>query len=363
MVQGVWPSSPEPGQNRRVLTSDDTGTTIAGRLAAWLTERYGAPVSVDGPVENRGEGFDSLIYLVRYRSEALPAAWRQPLVLRVKSGVDRLDEARREAAIHDWVVARGYPAPTILAVLEPGVVHDRPVQVIERAGGVLALDQVRRAPWETRSISRQLAGLQVRLHGLDPAEFPAGDDLVDRRLGLTREVAARLDHRPLADALDAVDHLAPSLRAAPAHVCHGDFHPLNVLVDRGGARPATVIDWTDAAVGDRHGDVARTIVLFEMAPVAASNAAERAVLRVAGPRLARVYTREVDRLMPLDANRIDRWKPVHLLHGWSQALAVREGVFDPPGATNDDRRDRLPQGLEETLARRFSTALVAARSR
>ena len=69
-------------------------------------------------------------------------------------------------------------------------------------------------------------------------------------------------------------------------ICHGDFHPLNVLVD---GDDAWLIDWTDAALGPREGDVARTLLLFEVASIAAGSSVERAALSWLGPRLERRF--------------------------------------------------------------------------
>ena len=43
-------------------------------------------------------------------------------------------------------------------------------------------------------------------------------------------------------------------------LCHGDFHPLNVLLHQG---RAAVIDWVDATRGNPLADVARTVVLMQ----------------------------------------------------------------------------------------------------
>src|SRR5262249_52720866 len=44
-------------------------------------------------------------------------------------------------------------------------------------------------------------------------------------------------------------------------LCHGDFHPINVLGD---ASQPVVIDWPDAARGDPAADVCRSYVLLRL---------------------------------------------------------------------------------------------------
>ena len=90
------------------------------------------------------------------------------------------------------------------------------------------------APWKTPRLLARLAELQARLHELDPSHFPtdgASEDLADRRLGLVRTTVTETHDSDLRHGLDRVEALLPELRDARAVACHGDFHPLNVLVD------------------------------------------------------------------------------------------------------------------------------------
>ena len=84
--------------------------------------------------------------------------------------------------------------------------------------------------------------------------------------------------RAAAASLREIERVQDRLEVADPVVCHGDFHPLNVLVAPGG--PALhVIDWTNAGVGDRHGDIAWTLLWFQIAAVAAPRPAERVLMR------------------------------------------------------------------------------------
>jgi len=147
-----------------------------------------------------------------------------------------------------------------------------------------------------------------------------------------------------------IECVADRLRDAPPAVCHGDFHPMNVIVS---GRRGAVIDWTDAGVGDRYGDVARTLLLFEIASIAASNAVERLALRRIGPTLGRWYRRSYAADAPLDQERIALWTPVHLLHGWSQVRGLHAGRFA------DDGTERIPASFGDELRRRFEAAMMA----
>ena len=167
--------------------------------------------------------------------------------------------------------------------------------------------------------------------------------MVDHRLSLPRQVVAQLDRPDLAAALDG-PRLAPRALDGPAVVCHGDFHPLNVMVD--GER-ASVIDWTDAGLGPRETDVARTSLLFHIAAIAADGAVERAVLKLAGPRLSRRYLKTYEAGARLDPTRMCMWEVLHGVHGWAQVEMLHAGGFEGSSSAqagpDPAERSRLPR--------------------
>ena len=142
--------------------------------------------------------------------------------------------------------------------------------------------------------------------------------------------------------------IALALNTGPTLVCHGDFHPLNVIVN---GDTATVIDWTDAGLGDAMGDVARTALLLRVAGVATAEPALRSVLRAAAPALSRMYLRNYRQIAPFDPARFRLWTTIHLLHGWTQVRALHAGAV---GSASE--RAQIPEGLAPWLKRRYDLA-------
>jgi aminoglycoside phosphotransferase (APT) family kinase protein len=327
----------------------------ADRLCQFLMNTFGGAVELAEPMTTSGRGFDSDIYFVRVVGASLPEAWSGPLVVRVKTRLDAITEARYEAEVQDWAANHGFPVPRVLHVFERGELADGPAQVIERAPGHLLLDSVMRHPWHARRLLHQMAGLQARLHQLDTSGFPAGGDLLGNRLRLTGLTADALEHAGLNAALGRINTITHELRAAPQAVCHGDFHPMNVIV---AGDSMSVIDWTDAGLGDRHGDIARSLLLYNVAYIAASTRTQRIALRRLGPILGRMHRVAYERVLPIDSRRLWMWTAVHALHGWSQAIGARAGAF-PDGHTRHAAADRIPPELVEELHRRFDVAMNA----
>ena len=112
---------------------------------------------------------------------------------------------------------------------------------------------------------------------------------------------------------------------------------------------------SDARLGDRHGDVARTLLLFEVAAIGADKRSDRVVLRAAAPWLQRRYRQAYEHHAPLDLNRIRLWEPAHLLHLCSTVLAMRSVLTPelgaPPART-------LPIGLQSWAESRFRTSIA-----
>jgi hypothetical protein len=149
----------------------------------------------------------------------------------------------------------------------------------------------------------ELLELMVTLHRrVHAVAAPEGVPDLKQRLAVRIEAAERLPtvrrHALLAqlDAMPGGDRL-----------CHGDFHPFNIL---GLDRHARVIDWLDASRGDPAADVCRTYVLISAydpgvaAAYVEAYGADRAAIEawlplVAAARLVENVPAEFDRLAEL----------------------------------------------------------------
>ena len=331
---------------------------VADAVARWAVERFGGQVEIaDSPSMIAG-GLDSYVHAIDLRGATLPPEWVQPLVVRILPSLDRAPQAASEAAAQSWSAAQGYNAPKVLAVLGPADGLELPAQVMERAPGTTMLRAVTSKPWRTRRLIDQLAELALRLHALPVDGWPGSTDpmaLVDQRLNLPRRVLDHVDVPGLREAVDLATELGPSATVGPSVVCHGDFHPLNVVVDR---EDACVIDWTDAGLGPREADVSRTLLLFNVAAIAAESRLERGVLRFVGPRLERRYRLTYEAGAELDPSLIRRWEVLHAVHGWAQIAMLHAGGFE--GASSADPA-KVPVGVVDFLRSRIDLALAGER--
>jgi aminoglycoside phosphotransferase (APT) family kinase protein len=338
-----------------VTSAVEQAAAMSEALREWLATEFGGTITDHSPPAMAAGGFDCAVFLLHFSGDRLPPEWTQPLVARVPPSAERFAPFERETRLQGWCADHGYPAPPPVTLLPPGVVGDLPVQVVARAPGEVMTSALTATPWRMRGLVAALARTQAALHRVPLPPWAEPDQpewsLLERRLALVRMLAPTLASDGVPERLAAVDARAPLLRVGQPIICHGDFHPFNVLVHR---RQLAVIDWTDCGIGDHHGDVARTALLFELPGIAAVQRSARAAMRPVGRALARSYLHAYHCLAPLEPSRLALWRPVHLLQLWVQALADEREVFGPSLAGTRYRR-----GLAAALLARLDAELDA----
>ena len=235
------------------------------KLLSYLSGRLGAGVDFASPPARLSGGFDTTI--MAFRLANAPAEYSGELILRWMAGIGRPDQVRREAAAHAALVAQGFAAPRVLAAEPEGDVLGAPFLIMERLPGCNMVDNVKQSAGRIFRLTRDLAHTHVlmhrvpgeallasaREHGLDPALFTLAGEL--------GRLAARVERSGLRGLERGIDWLARNQPSAAREVvCHGDYHPLNVVMD--GERVAGVVDWSQAIVAEPAFDIAATRVLL-----------------------------------------------------------------------------------------------------
>ena len=95
--------------------------------------------------------------------------------------------------------------------------------------------------------------LQIKVHSFTVPNLNSQKEKMNRKISQT--------------SLDATTRyeLHTRLNALPAHnkVCHGDFNPSNIIIDKKGT--PHILDWAHVTAGNASADVARTYLLFCLA--------------------------------------------------------------------------------------------------
>jgi aminoglycoside phosphotransferase (APT) family kinase protein len=160
-----------------------------------------------------------------------------------------LSAVEQETHISQIVHATGLPVPATGGMIEIG---DRHGILFERIDGPTMLRQLGAKPWSAIPLLHAFADLHLSMHAHTMSELPS------QRQHLSQEIrqASALPAKWTAAALAALDHLPDGNR-----LCHGDYHPDNVLLSPHGP---IIIDWSEATAGNPLADVARTALIFRM---------------------------------------------------------------------------------------------------
>ncbi|MDX1615922.1 MAG: phosphotransferase [Candidatus Promineifilaceae bacterium] len=214
-----------------------------------------------------------------------------------------------EARIAAAVQRAGVAAPAVGPRVE---VDGRTGLVYEKVQGEPMTTALTSRPWRTDRLARQLADLQAALHArVGPETLPA-------------------QHARLQAKIEAAEPLSAELRQAPLRLlaglpqgdrlCHGDFHPGNVLMAEQGL---VFIDWMDASRGHPLADLARSSLLISRGQLPDGTPLRWLIERIRS-RFHRVYLDHYRREQPWDEAQFSAWLVVNA------AARLTEGVPEAP---------------------------------
>ena len=306
---------------------------LARRLVPYLRHVLGVPaLDLDGAPEPLGGGFDTEVHA--FRLQSAPAGFRGPLVLRVFRAHHSPALVTREQATQNALDDQGYPVPRVLLVSLDLAPLGAPFAVMERVPGVPLMSRV-------VGMAGVLAEAQARLHALDPVplrstllDLDGYLDAMDRRVG----TASLVGLMPLVAWLRA-------RRPPPGAVvvCHGDFHPQNVMID--GRAVSGVLDWPNAVLAEPAFDVAATFNILRHVPAGVVVPGPRRWLAAGAQRLlAARYLAAYRRRRPVDAGRLAYYEVATALRALVRGGEARRRAAGAPLPTALDRSpycDRL----------------------
>ncbi|MER3482071.1 MAG: aminoglycoside phosphotransferase [Meiothermus sp.] len=178
--------------------------------------------------------------------EAEVFAWGEGHVLKLFWPEFSKADAGWEAGLIQQIWLMGLPSPKVEDVLET---DGRWGIVLERVEGIPLTQYIESDLTRMHFAAQMLGVLHRQIHARPAAQLPS------QRQKLVRS----LETSPLSE--PEKELLLAHLAALPdgTSLCHGDFHPENVLVNERGIQ---VIDWPNATCGNPVADVARSALLI-----------------------------------------------------------------------------------------------------
>ncbi len=199
-----------------------------------------------------------------------------------------------EAMVAHAITTAGIPSPAAGEIVE---VNHRRGLVYERVSGISMLQDMNTHPWTIFKHARTLAELQVKINQLSIS------GLWSYKEGLMHSIyrAPHLDDELRARVLKYLAALEDGEK-----VCHGDFHPGNVLLTEKGA---VVIDWMTASSGNPWADVARTSMLLTIGAKSAGKQVSP-MIRIFIRLYHQAYLKRYMSLIPDGNDDLVKWTPV-----------------------------------------------------
>ncbi len=173
--------------------------------------------------------------------------WGKDKVLKLYFNKFGEDWVQYEAKIGTAVHEAGVPSPEVFDIVD---VNGRKGIVFQRITGSSMAKHLMTEPWNLYSYTRQLAGLQFKIHQCPAYGLPSQTERYAVRINSSNKILGSREQK----ILNYIDSLPDG-----SNVCHGDLHFNNIIVS---GKKLIPIDWTNAYRGNPLGDVARTCLMM-----------------------------------------------------------------------------------------------------
>ncbi len=211
-----------------------------------------------------------------------------------------------EARIAQIVTEADINAPAFGGVVE---VNGRRGILYEYVQGVSMLKQMQKQPWLIIHFARQFAEVHAAMHQRSAPALPSQRERIERRILQAPRLSDTVKKR-----------LCKRLETLPEgnSICHGDFHPDNVLMSPHGLM---VIDWTDSNRGNPTADIARTTLLLTQSALPSNlSAADHTIFTIFRRIFYTAYLRRYAQIQPLARDEVQAWIPLQA------AARLNEGI-------------------------------------
>jgi aminoglycoside phosphotransferase (APT) family kinase protein len=159
------------------------------------------------------------------------------------------NEAENEAWLQSYAVKMGLPVPSVYGVRK----IDDSLTALDMdyiSGKPLMHEKMN--PSERQKVIQTMVKLQCSVHSVNADGLPKQSDKIKWKIERNNYIDKAVKDNLLS--------LLNNLNAQSNNLCHGDFHPLNIMFD---GKKHWIIDWVDASAGSPLADACRTYLIFK----------------------------------------------------------------------------------------------------
>ncbi|PAK55758.1 aminoglycoside phosphotransferase family protein [Paenibacillus sp. 7541] len=204
------------------------------------------------------------------------------------------DAINQEFQISNLVYSLGINTPQPIELIQ---LDHRKGIIFRRISGVSLLKIMGKSPLSINKHSRKLATLHHNLHGHHVVgELRQQKNVLSNNIK-SASALTESEKNIIIDYLEKLPHDNNRL-------CHGDYHPDNVMV----GEENWIIDWMTGMYGNPAGDVARSVILLSTGTMPNGTSKHiNSVINFLRDKLKKEYVRHYIELSGLDYADIDRW--------------------------------------------------------
>ena len=174
--------------------------------------------------------------------------WDNNKILKLFRDCVPADWSQYEAMIARTVFAAGVPAPELFEIIQD---NGRAGLIYQRIDGISLLKLIITKPWSISKYARQMARLHFQIHQSSTDKLPSQNERMTQMIMRAEPILGEKTVKIIAYLSSLPDK---------HQVCHGDFHPDNILVSN---KEWVTIDWMNAYAGNPLSDVARSCLMLK----------------------------------------------------------------------------------------------------
>ncbi len=221
-------------------------------------------------------------------------SWKDGQILKLFRKEFPIEGIEKEQRVSKEVEKLGLPIPKTGEIT---TYNGRTGIVYEKISGESLLKLISGKPWSAKQYVKRLAKLQCEMHQCKATGLGSYKEALEWNINHTNALSDQIKMK----IIDRLKHLPEGDR-----LCHGDFHPGNVIKTR---EDYIILDWMTAASGSPGMDVARTVLLMKDAALPGNiPAIVKLVINGMRGRMLKDYLRYYKKQSGLTQEEIDCWR-------------------------------------------------------
>lgn len=308
----------------------ESNEQLAHKLLAYLRTALNEPLlEYAEPLTQLQGGYETYTYRFALRGgqEQMPGR----LVLRLYPAFYGAHNALWESTVQRVLAVSSFPVPPVYLTCTDLTILGGAFFIMAFLPGQLLINT---AP---QMVPMRLGKTHAALHTIDPTpliEALRGQGVAPEAYRLDRRMEwLRTQAEQMPFIREAVQWLLEQRPPEPDKlaICHGDFHPLNILVD--GERISGVLDWPGFMLADPALDVANTLVLTTI-PARHVAAAAPAFAGVDWELVGQLYLEAYQAEQPLDTANLPYYRVRRCVHALLEG-AKGQSVWQQPAIVGE----------------------------